>query len=247
MVFWAICFWKLSSTVLLISLNNSLSKVWKVLGSHFSEVVNLLDEYWARKMQRHLMSSARRCVDQTSAVNNFVVFCLTFTFDLSHPNMKIQHTKSRFATVRVCEIWRFIYPRFSVFDMRCWNSLNPFAILRGTQPISRMTCALLSCCAIYIYIYIDIYIYRYYISPGKCIFRSDRQPTWSRPSMTLFWMIIWLRNNMDEENEASLAKRRRKNMTGIKEIAQAPLTYFEKANGNFYWVFKIAFHSEAIV
>ena len=39
---------------------------------------------------------------------------------------------------------------------------------------------------------------------------------------------------MDEENEASLAKRRRKNMTGIKEIAQAPLTYFEKANGNFY-------------
>ena len=39
----------------------------------------------------------------------------------------------------------------------------------------------------------------------------------------------------DEENEASLAKRRRKNMTGIKEIAQASLTYFEKAtNGNFY-------------
>ena len=39
----------------------------------------------------------------------------------------------------------------------------------------------------------------------------------------------------DEETEASLAERRRKNMNGIKEIAQASLTYFEKAtNGSFY-------------
>ena len=141
-IYWAICLCKRSSTVLLTwpvwpTIHNSISKIcrqFQVIGSHFFEVDELLDEHWAKIVQSENISTpiyvecdkmylSKVCVEELSyfVSRSGVDIQLEQSENDSPVRKEIGHPGCRWRNTTV-HLGRVTYRFFGVIETILWLS-----------------------------------------------------------------------------------------------------------------------------